>query len=69
MADRSTEIADLEAALNAAVESVTTDGTTTRINLAAARKRLADLKADDDASIAAGTTRPRISRLKLGGCF
>lgn len=47
--DRSAEIAALTQAMNAGVRRVTTDGTTTEFeSLAAMRRRIAELRAEDD---------------------
>ena len=47
--DRSAEIATLREALNAGVRRVTTDGTTTEFESAAAiRRRISELLAEDD---------------------
>jgi hypothetical protein len=69
MADFSKEIAHLEALVNGATQAVVVDGTNTTFDLAAARKRLAELRLLDDDSQAAGRTRPRVSGLNLGGCW
>lgn len=65
MADYSIEIAALEAILNSGANSVSTDGLSTSYDLESVRKRLAELKAKDDASINAGNARPRIARIRL----
>ena len=64
MADHSQEIAELEAIVNGAVESVSTDGLSTKINLDRARQRLKELRALDDNSRA--LVRPVVTGLKLG---
>lgn len=65
MADYSVEIAALEAILNSATRSVSVDGLSTQIDLSAARQRLAELKAKDDAAIANGRVRPRNATIRL----
>lgn len=65
MADYSIEIAALEAILNSGANSVSTDGLSTSYDLESVRKRLAELKAKDDASINNGNARPRIARIRL----
>lgn len=67
MADHSAEIAELESIVNGATQSVSVDGTSTTWSLADARKRLAELRALDNDSIAAGRVRPRVTTLNLGG--
>lgn len=69
MADYSAEIAHLEAIINGATTSVSVEGTSTSVDLKAARKRLAELRADDDDSLAAGKHRPRVFGLNLGGAW
>lgn len=66
MADYSIEIAALEAILNSGASSVSTDGLSTSYDLDSVRKRLAELQAQDDASVNAGKARPRIARIRLG---
>jgi hypothetical protein len=65
MPDYSVEIAALEAILNSGAQSISTDGLSTTYDLAQVRKRLAELKAKDDATIASGNSRPRIARIRL----
>ena len=69
MPDYSTEIAELEAILNGSIDSVSVDGTSTHVDLDAARKRLAELRAKDTLSIAAGSVRPRVVGLNLRGAW
>jgi hypothetical protein len=69
MANYATEIAELESILNGAVDSVSVDGTSTHIDLDAARKRLQELRAKDTLSISSGRTRPLVSKLRLGGAW
>lgn len=66
MANYQTEIQALEAVLNAGASSVQVDGMATRYDLAEVRKRLAELKALDDAAIDAGRVRPVVARIYLG---
>lgn len=65
MADNTAQIAAIEAILNSGTSSISTDGLSTSYNLAELRKRLAELKAEDDDTIAAGRVRPRTARIKL----
>ena len=67
--DYSNEISHLEGILNDAVTSVRVAETSTEIDLDAARRRLAELRALDPASQAAGRTRPRVFRTTLGGAW
>lgn len=64
MADYSTEIARLEAILNAGAKSVTTDGQKVDYDFDAIRKRLAELRALDDNSL---PKRPRAANIRLTG--
>jgi hypothetical protein len=59
------EIAELEQLLSSAVKDTSADGVRTSFDLDAARKRLAELKALQDPSIA----KSRTSTLNLGGCW
>ncbi|MEM8864552.1 MAG: hypothetical protein AAGF31_03295 [Planctomycetota bacterium] len=67
MADRTKDIANIEAALASGVRQVSINGETTifqsRAELLAELERL---RADDDASKEAGKTRPVLSRFDLG---
>jgi hypothetical protein len=65
MADYSVEIAALEAILNSATRSVSVGDLSTQIDLSAARQRLSELKAKDDAAIAGGQVRPRNATIRL----
>lgn len=65
MADYSSEIAQLEAILNAGTSSVSVDGMSARYDLAEVRKRLAELKALDDMQRAMGRARPVASTIRL----
>jgi hypothetical protein len=56
------EIAELEEILNAGVASVASEGTKADYDLAAVRKRLADLRRQQSA-----TARPRCAQINLGG--
>lgn len=70
MADYSQEIQKLEAILNAATSSVSSDGASASIDLDAARRRLLELRQLDDASLAAATVRKAtVTRLVLGGAW
>jgi hypothetical protein len=69
MADYSAEIELLESIVNGAATSVNVDGTSTQWDLAAAKKRLAELRNLDADSIAAGRTRPRVFKLNLDGAW
>lgn len=64
MADHSIEIAALEALLNSAASSVSVDGLSTSFNLEQARKRLQELKASDDSTLANGGARPVRATIK-----
>jgi len=64
MADRSAEIARLEAILNAGARSVTTDGQKVDYDLDAIRRRLAELRAEDDNTL---PKRPRAASIRLTG--
>ena len=70
MADNSKKIRDLQAALSSGLRQVTTDGTTTsyqsRDEMIRELNRLHD---SDDASLAAGKRRPRVTRLNLRNAF
>ena len=61
-ADHSAEIARLESLLNTGLTSQTTDGQSTAFDLAAIRKRLAELKADHEGS---SYRRPRVATIDL----
>lgn len=65
MPNFSQEIAYLESVLNGATSRVDVAETSTFLDLDAARRRLAELRALDDGSIAAGRTRPRVFRTRL----
>ena len=65
MADHSVEIAALESLLNASATSVSVDGLSSTLNLENARKRLQELRATDDATLAAGRVRPASATIKL----
>lgn len=65
MADHSAEIAQIESILNAGASSVSVDGMSTSYNFAELRKRLAELKAEDDATLQAGAVKPRRATIKL----
>lgn len=69
MADYTEEIAQLEQIVNGAIDSVTTDGTTTKFSIAQARKRLSELRAEDDTAVAAGKVRRRVRRANLGSAW
>ena len=60
------EIAQLEALINSATTSVSTDGLSTTFDLDKAERRLAELL-----RLQGETTmvRPRIARVRLGGCW
>jgi hypothetical protein len=60
MADHSVEIQKLEAILAGGVTSTTVDGLTVTRDLAEVRRRLAELRAEDDATIEAGKTRQKM---------
>lgn len=59
-----TELAAIEAKLSSGVESVTTDGTSTRVNLQALERRADDLRRRLDSF---KMTRPVASKISLGG--
>lgn len=69
MADYSTEIAALEAIVNGAVSGVTVDGTSHKVDIEQARKRLAELRAMDDTSLTNNMVRPTVTRIKLGSAW
>lgn len=69
MADYTEEIKHLESIVNGAVSATSVDGTSTAWDIAAARKRLTELRGLDADSQAAGRTRPRVFKLNLGGAF
>ena len=64
MPDNSTEIAKLEAILAAGASQIQSDGQMVTYDLAAVRKRLTELPAQDDTL---RTKRPRAARINLGG--
>lgn len=70
MADHTAKIQALETALASGVKQTSLDGQTTvfqsRAEMLAELNRL---RADDDASLAAGRRRPRVARLNLGNSF
>lgn len=57
-----TEIANLEAILNAGANDVSTDGDRTVFDLDSVRRRLAELRRKQDA-----TKRPRVAQVDLSG--
>ena len=57
-----TEIAQLEAILNAGTSDVTVDGVRTTFDLDSVRRRLAELRRKQDA-----TKRPRAAQIDLSG--
>jgi hypothetical protein len=61
MADRSVEIAAIEKILNAGTSSVSVDGLSASYDLDALRKRLLELKAEDDNA----TKRPTILTARM----
>lgn len=65
MADHSVEIAALEALLNSAASSTSVDGLSTTFDLEAARIRLQELKATDDATLASGRVRPTKATIRM----
>jgi hypothetical protein len=65
VADYSTEITALEAILNAGTSSVSVDGMRVQHDLDSVRKRLAELKAKDDSTVAQGKRRPASATIKL----
>lgn len=65
MADYTSEIAALEAILNAGTSRVSVDGMAAEYDLTAVRKRLAELKALDDSQRAFGNVRPAASTIRL----
>jgi hypothetical protein len=60
--DNSAEIAALEAILNAGAANVSTDGTSVAYDLNAIRKRLAELRGNDETDV---HRRPRVARILL----
>ena len=67
--DYQNEIKQHEAIIDGATDSVSVDGTSTRFNIRQARKRLAELRAKDGSSLAAGQFRPRVAKLRIGGAW
>lgn len=65
MADYSSEIAAIETILNAGAKSTSVDGLSVQYDFAALRKRLAELKALDDATLQAGNQRPKRATIKM----
>lgn len=65
MPDNSAAITAIESILNSGTQSVSTDGLSTQFNLSELRKRLAELKATDDDTLAAGKVRPRTAKIRL----
>lgn len=65
MADYSTEIAALEAILNAGTSAVAVADLSVRYDLEEVRKRLAELKALDDQTLATGRVRPAAATIRL----
>jgi hypothetical protein len=65
MADYSAEIAAIETILNSGATSISVDGLSTSYNFDQLRKRLAELKALDDSTIANGNVRPKRATIKL----
>lgn len=65
MPDHSQAIADLEEVLNAAETSTTVDGTSSTVNLNAARKRLAQLKREHTGT-ETYMVRPIMQQIRLG---
>lgn len=63
MANNTTEIAEIEAILNAGVSSGTVDGQSVSYDLPALRKRLRELKDSDDTA----TKRPTSLKIDLSG--
>jgi hypothetical protein len=60
------EILQLEALVNSATTSVSTDGLSTAFDLDEAKKRLAELRRlNGDTTL----VRPRMARVRLGGCW
>ena len=64
MSTLSDQIAALEATLNEAANRVTTDGVTVQYDLDAARRRLEELKRQQD-----GTRRPRVAQIDLSNTW
>ncbi len=67
MADYTAEIEQLESVLNGAVESISVDGLSTKVDLDQARKRLNELRNLDEGS--ATMVRPTITGTRLGGAW
>ena len=65
MADYSAEIAQIETILNSGTRSVSVDGMSTAYDHDSLRKRLAELRALDDSTLAAGKARPKNATIKL----
>lgn len=68
MADHSAEIAKLESLLNAGATSMSVDGQQISIDLDSVRRRLADLKAEDDCT-QTNNKRVRSAKISLGGAW
>ena len=64
--DYTQEIANLEAILNAGVQSASVDGLSSSYNLAEIRKRLAELQALQSPT---ALRRPRVLRISPGGAW
>jgi len=68
MADYSKEIKDLEAIVNGAIDSTSTDGVNVALNITSAKTRLRELYLLDDNS-ASALVRPVITTTRLGGAW
>lgn len=67
--DNTNQIRELEDVLNGATESISVDGTSVKISLEEARRRLRELRADDSESISSGRVRPVVAKLNLSGAW
>lgn len=65
MANYQTEIAALEAILNAGTSRVSVDGLSTEFDLEAVQRRLTELKRKDQGEIVKGNVRPVASTIRL----
>lgn len=64
MANNSAAIAAIEAILNGGAKATSVDGMSVSYDFAELRKRLAELKATDDATLTAGRARPARAAIK-----
>jgi hypothetical protein len=65
MADNTAQIAAIELILNGGAKATSVDGMSVSYDFAELRKRLAELKATDDATLSAGLSRPKRAVIKM----